>query len=104
MNNLHRLSGGHAILSFYLAEEVEAAFLGQMSKVANEVCDGLLVACATVFLENSYRFGGPGDVVRLPVVISPVAASKTSFTNTAPSGNFPSLRKAAIVPGDAYTS
>src|SRR5262249_3173797 len=49
----HRLSGGHAILSFYLNEEVEAAFLGQMSKVANEVCDGVLVACATVFWKTA---------------------------------------------------
>jgi hypothetical protein len=51
--------------SLYLTEEVEAAFLGQVSEVANEVCDGMLVACATVFLEKSYRLGGPRDVVRL---------------------------------------
>ena len=51
--------------SFNLAEEVEAAFLGQVSEIANELCDGMLVACATVFLENSYRFGGPRDMVRL---------------------------------------
>jgi hypothetical protein len=51
--------------SLYLTEEVKAAFLGQVSEVANEVCDGMLVACATMLLENSYRFGGPRDVVRL---------------------------------------
>ena len=49
----------------YLAQEVEASLLGQVSQVADQVCDGMLVASSAVLLENFDRIGGPGDVVRV---------------------------------------
>ena len=45
--------------SFYFAQEIEAALLGQVSEVANQVCDSVLVASAAVFLEDVRRVGGP---------------------------------------------
>ena len=48
--------------SLYLIEEVEAALLGQVSEVANQVCDSMLVAGATLLLENGHRVSGSGDV------------------------------------------
>ena len=48
--------------SLYLTEEVKAALLGQVSEVANLVCDSMLVAGATMLLENGHRISGPGDV------------------------------------------
>ena len=49
----------------YLTDEVKAALLGQVSEVANEVCDGMFVACAATFLENCHRFRSPSDVVSI---------------------------------------
>jgi len=49
----------------YLAKEVEAALLGQVSEVANKVCDRMLVACAAMFLKNCYCFRGPSNVAHL---------------------------------------
>ena len=46
--------------SFYLTQEIEAALLGQVSEVANQVCDSVLVASAAVFLVDVHRVGGPG--------------------------------------------
>ena len=46
--------------SLYLSQEVEAALLGQVSEVANQVCDSMLVASAAVLLEDGHRVGGPG--------------------------------------------
>jgi hypothetical protein len=40
----------------------------------------------------------------VPVVIEAVADSYTSLISKVPSGNFPVLRNAAMVPGVAYTS
>ena len=48
--------------SFYLTQEIEAALLGQVSEVANQVCDSMVVACAAVFLEDGHRVGGLGYV------------------------------------------
>ncbi len=48
--------------SLYLTQEVEAALLGQVSEVANQVYDSMLVAGATMLLENGHRISGPGDV------------------------------------------
>jgi len=48
--------------SLYLSQEVEAALLGQVSEVANQVCDSMLVASAAVLLEDGHRVGGPGYV------------------------------------------
>ncbi len=47
----------------YLAEKVEAALLGQVSKIADQVRDGMLVTSAAVRLKNRDSFGGPNDVV-----------------------------------------
>jgi hypothetical protein len=46
-----------------LTDEVEAALLGQVSEVTNEVCDDMFIACAATFLENCHRFRSPRDVV-----------------------------------------
>ena len=47
----------------YLAQKVEASILCQVPEVADQVCDGMLVASSAVLLENFDRLGGPGDVV-----------------------------------------
>jgi hypothetical protein len=49
----------------YLVEKVEAALLGQMSEIANEVCDRMLVAGAAMCLKNCHGFCGPGYVTCL---------------------------------------
>jgi hypothetical protein len=46
-----------------LIDEIKAALLGKVSEVANEVCDGMFVACAAMFLENCNRFRSPSDVL-----------------------------------------
>src|SRR5262249_36845174 len=51
--------------SFHLAQKIEATLLGQVSEVANKICDGMLVACAAMSLEDCHRVGGPRDVVWL---------------------------------------
>jgi hypothetical protein len=48
--------------SLDFSQVVEAAVLGQVSEVADEVCDGMRVACAAVILVNSNGFGGRGNV------------------------------------------
>jgi hypothetical protein len=47
----------------YLAQKVEASILSQVPEVADQVCDGMLVASSALLLENFDRIGGPGDVV-----------------------------------------
>jgi hypothetical protein len=59
------LSAPMADASFYLAQKIEATLFGQMSEVANKICDGMLVACAAMSLEDCHRLGGPRDVVWL---------------------------------------
>jgi hypothetical protein len=46
-----------------LAKKVEAALLGQMSQIADQVCDGMLVTGAAVPLKNRDGLGGPSNVV-----------------------------------------
>src|SRR5208283_3641211 len=46
-----------------LAEKVETALLGQVSEVADQVSNGVLVTSAAAPLKNSDRLGSPGDVV-----------------------------------------
>ena len=48
--------------AFYLVEKVEAALISQVSEVANEVGDRMLVACAAMLLKNRHCFRGPGNV------------------------------------------
>jgi hypothetical protein len=48
--------------SLYLIEEVEAALLGQVSEVANQVRNGVLGTFTAVLLEHCGRFGRRGDV------------------------------------------
>ena len=43
----------------YLAEKVEAALLSQVSEIADQVCDGMLVTSAAVLLKNRDGLGGP---------------------------------------------
>jgi hypothetical protein len=47
----------------HLVEKVEATLLGQMSEIADQVCDGMLITSAAVPLKNGDRVGGPGDMV-----------------------------------------
>src|ERR1019366_1434908 len=47
----------------HLAKKVEAALLGQMSEIADQVCDGMLVTGAAVPLKNRDGLGGPRNVV-----------------------------------------
>jgi len=46
-----------------LTEKVETALLGQVSEIADQVCDGVLVTSAAAPLKNRDRLGSPGDVV-----------------------------------------
>ena len=67
--------------SLYLTQEVEAALLGQVSEVANQVCDSMFVAGATLLLENGHRLSGPGDVSGLSIIpINPEPQCKTRGT------------------------
>jgi hypothetical protein len=46
-----------------LAEKVEATILSQMTEVADQVCDGMLVSGATVLLKNRDGLGSPCNVI-----------------------------------------
>ena len=46
-----------------LIDKVKAALLSQVSEIADQVCDGMLVTGAAVLLKNRDGFGGPGNVV-----------------------------------------
>jgi hypothetical protein len=46
-----------------LTDKVKAALLSQVSEIANQVCDGMLVAGAAVPLISRDGVGGPGNVV-----------------------------------------
>src|SRR5450759_2969419 len=46
-----------------LTDKVEPALLGQMSEIADEVCDGMLVTGAAVPLKNRDGLGSPSNVV-----------------------------------------
>jgi hypothetical protein len=54
-----------------LAEKVETALLSQVSEIADQVCDGVLVTSAAAPLENRDRLGSPGDVVGFIGHLSP---------------------------------
>jgi len=45
--------------ALYLVEKVEAAHIRQVSEVANEVCDRMLVARAAMLLKSCHGFRGP---------------------------------------------
>jgi hypothetical protein len=44
-------------------DKVKTAFFSQVSEIANQVCDGMLVTGAAVPLINRDGLGGPGNVV-----------------------------------------
>jgi hypothetical protein len=48
--------------ALYLIEKVGTACIRQMSDIANEVCDCMLVARAAISLKNRHRFRGSGNV------------------------------------------
>ena len=52
-----------------LTDEVKAAILGQVSEVANEVRDRMLVARAAMLLKSRHGFSGPGNVARALLII-----------------------------------
>jgi hypothetical protein len=45
-----------------LAEKVKAKVIGQVSKIADRVCDRMLVATSAVLLKNRNGLGGPDDI------------------------------------------
>jgi len=46
-----------------LTDKIEAALLSQVSEIADQICDGMLVTSAAVLLKNHDGLGGPGNVV-----------------------------------------
>ena len=46
-----------------LAEKVKAKVIGQVSEVADQVCDRMLIATSAVLLKNRDGLGGPHDMV-----------------------------------------
>jgi hypothetical protein len=48
--------------TLHLAKKIETALFGQMSEIADQVCDGMLVTGAAVLLKNRDGLGGPGNV------------------------------------------
>src|ERR1039458_1429143 len=46
-----------------LTDKVEAALLSQVSEIADQVCDGMLITGAAVLLKNRDGLGGPRNVV-----------------------------------------
>ena len=46
----------------YLTHKIEAALVGQVSEIANQICNGMLIAHTTMLLESCNRVGGPGYV------------------------------------------
>jgi hypothetical protein len=46
-----------------LAEKVEATILSQMTEVADQVCDGMLVSGATVLLKKRNCLGSPCNMI-----------------------------------------
>ena len=46
-----------------LTDKVKATFLSQVSEIANQVCDGMLVAGAAVPLINRDGVGGPVTIL-----------------------------------------
>ncbi len=60
----------------HLAEKVEAAILGQMSEIADEIGDGMFVTSAAVLLENCNSLCRPGDMVSF---FDPLLPSKITF-------------------------
>ena len=49
--------------SLDLTDKVEAAFLSQVSKIADQVCNGMFITGATVPLKNRDGLGGPRNVI-----------------------------------------
>ena len=45
-----------------LGDKIEVAFLGQMSEITDQVCDGVLFNGAAAPLKNRERLGGGGNV------------------------------------------
>ena len=53
-----------------LTDKVEAALLSQMSEIADQVCDGMLLSGAAVLLESRNGLGGPGQCGHVAVFAS----------------------------------
>src|SRR5450756_846181 len=49
--------------SLDLTDKVEPALLGQMSEIADQVCDGMFITGAAVPLKNRDGLGSPSNVV-----------------------------------------
>ena len=47
----------------YLADKVETALIREMSEIADQVGDGMIVTCPAMTLKQCHDLSGPGDVV-----------------------------------------
>jgi hypothetical protein len=74
-----------------LTDKVEAALLSQVSEIADQVCDSMLVTSAAVLLKNCDGLGGPRNVVGFIRHTFPSACPlKDTLGRTTPSGKQPS--------------
>jgi hypothetical protein len=62
-----------------LAEKVEAALISQVSEIADQISNGMVVTSSTVPLKNGDGLGGPGNVVGFISHASPSAITTFQF-------------------------
>ena len=95
-------------------EKVEAALLSQVPKIADQVCDGMLVTGAVVSLKNRHGPDGPDNVigfigpsprplyafppVRLPTLIRPLFGLTVSIFHASASQPLNLIFIMSIVP------
>jgi hypothetical protein len=70
-----------------LAEKVKAKVVGQVSEIADQVGNHMLIATSAVLLKNRDGLGGPGDMVRFvshvpPGLKRPACQSSPYFGNS----------------------
>jgi hypothetical protein len=61
-------------------EEIEAAFFGEVSKIANQIRNSVFVAGAATSLKGGDRVGGPRDMVGLMRHVHPPVRAKVHVT------------------------
>jgi hypothetical protein len=75
-----------------LVQKIEALLFGQMSEIADEIGNGLLIACSTITLKYCYCSGSPSSMVSpIEHAFSPTYRSPqptSAATAAAPSSKF----------------
>jgi hypothetical protein len=72
-----------------LVQKIEALLFGQMSKIADEIGDGMLIACATMTLKDLYCGGSPSSVVSpIEHAFPPYLSIPTAATAVTPWSKF----------------